>query len=64
MICLRNNRAIAKAIRKISVVDDERLMRELYVALLSLRGFEATTATSAEEALRLPHVHPGQINLL
>ncbi len=39
--------------RKVLVVDDDAIMRELLTALLGIEGYEVQTAESGEEALKL-----------
>jgi CheY-like chemotaxis protein/HPt (histidine-containing phosphotransfer) domain-containing protein len=45
--------AIGTTYRKVLVVDDDAIMRELLTALLGIEGYEVQTAESGEEALKL-----------
>ena len=48
----------------ILVVDDEPLVRKMVALILEHEGFSVLTAESGPDAIRLSHVHPGEIDLL
>ena len=49
---------------RVLIVDDERQNRDLLEIMLTLEGFELSTAASGEEALRAMARHPADLILL
>jgi CheY-like chemotaxis protein len=56
--------AVGSKGRRVLIVDDEEVMRQLTREILEEEGYTALEAASGDEALERARAHPGTIDLL